>query len=282
MIRHPHFPGLLLHTDDQLETVLGARLVERRTVHEWPLSCVQKLTLADGTSFAYKAQLPPTVEPEFYQRATSPLLGGHRLLEPVGRCVFLVIDWIDALSLHAVTGGPADLLAQGREVAAGIAAITGDLPHYLDLGSPDSWCAATDSTVQKASALVRGGLFRSIGLSDLRRLSSWATDPVVIDQVTEGARLVNADLRSDQVLVTPAGYRVLDWQRPVIAMPEIDLVSLLVSERLEPRQYLNPTADRVYWMMRLHWAVVAQHDLLGGIGSAFDGWARQAIDRILL
>ena len=80
MQTHPVFADILLHADDELAAALDSDIVERETIHVWPLSCVQRLLLGDGTRLIYKSQLPPTVEPEFYARAASPLLPGHRTL----------------------------------------------------------------------------------------------------------------------------------------------------------------------------------------------------------
>jgi hypothetical protein len=55
MYRHPYF-DLVLHDDEELSALLGWRIVERRTLHEWPLSCVQRVTTADDTRIVYKAQ----------------------------------------------------------------------------------------------------------------------------------------------------------------------------------------------------------------------------------
>jgi hypothetical protein len=46
---------------------------------------VQQVRLANGRRLIYKSQLPPTVEPEFYQAASSALLADHRLLETLGK-----------------------------------------------------------------------------------------------------------------------------------------------------------------------------------------------------
>src|SRR5207247_10946534 len=84
MQTHPIFTNILMHSDDELAERLGVEIVEREMIHAWPLSCVQRLLLADGTKRIYKSQLPPTVEPEFYVSASTPLLPDHRLLyQPV-------------------------------------------------------------------------------------------------------------------------------------------------------------------------------------------------------
>jgi hypothetical protein len=78
---HPVFTDIALHSDDELVRLLGSGIEERATIHAWPLSCVQQVRLANGRRLVYKSQLPPTVEPEFYQAASSALLADHRLLD---------------------------------------------------------------------------------------------------------------------------------------------------------------------------------------------------------
>jgi hypothetical protein len=77
--------------------VLGPDVVARETIHEPPLSLVRRVLPADGRTVANKSQLPPTVEPEFYSRAASPPLPGHRVVDPIGESSTTVFDWIDAI-----------------------------------------------------------------------------------------------------------------------------------------------------------------------------------------
>ena len=116
MHAHPVFADLLLHSDDELALALQSAIVERETIHAWPLSCVQRLCLADGTRLIYKSQLPPTVEPTFYARAASPLLPGQRTLGELGRCVTMVLDWIEAPLLRDVAHSAAEFVDHGRRV----------------------------------------------------------------------------------------------------------------------------------------------------------------------
>src|SRR5689334_5239879 len=105
-----------MHSDDELAQILGVGILERGTIHEWPLSCVQRLLLADGTKLIYKSQLPPTVETQFYQVASSPLLPGYRILDKLGKCDIMTVEWIDAPLLGDVAKNDAELVAHGREV----------------------------------------------------------------------------------------------------------------------------------------------------------------------
>lgn len=282
MLKHPTIAGIVLHPDEELPVALGAGIRRRSTIHEWLLSCVQKLELQDGTSYAYKSQLPPTVEPAFYENASSQLLPGHRLLDTVDGCQTMVIDWIDAPALHDVLDGDDDLLARSREIVAAIGEIAGELPCYLDVSTAEAWIGEVEIALEKTTKLIHAGRFPSIDTDQVARVRAWATDPQVVDRLTRETRTVNSDLRTDQVLVTPDGYRVLDWQRPLLATPDLDLVSPLLSENVDPRRFVHADADRMYWMLRLHWTALAQHDLFPGFsGPFFDQWADEAVSRIL-
>jgi len=93
MEQHARY-NLWLHCDDELISIIGVRISERVTVHEWPLSCVQRLQLEDGRRLIYKSQYGPTVEPEFYRKARSPLMiSGETVWESNGHSTML-IDFI--------------------------------------------------------------------------------------------------------------------------------------------------------------------------------------------
>ena len=125
MQSHPHFPDLLSHTDAALAELLGIAISERKTIHEWPLSLVQKLTLADGISLVYKSQLPPTVEPQFYAAASSALLTDFQSLGTLGDCAVMTFDWIDAPLLRDEAYSTSALIAHGKRVIDQIGAIDG-------------------------------------------------------------------------------------------------------------------------------------------------------------
>jgi aminoglycoside phosphotransferase (APT) family kinase protein len=104
----------------------------------------------------------------------------------------------------------------------------------------------------------------------------------VHDAVAAGSRLTHGDLKSDQIFVTSDGYRVIDWQRPVVAPPDVDLVSVLVDSGIDPGEYVGAAVRRLFWFLRLQWAVVAQFDLFPGRRwPLFDRWAAEATGEIL-
>jgi Phosphotransferase enzyme family len=288
MQTHPIFTNIRMHSDDELAQTLGVEIAERETIHQWPLSCVQRLRLADGTKRVYKSQLPPTVEPAFYESASSPLLPRHRMLDRLGECDTMTFEWIDAPLLRDTAGSDAELVEHGRQVVARIGEIRGELPVYLDLGSVDAWSVVTEVALEKLRRLIQDGRFGSMDLDAVEQVRQWATSPQVVETVTACPRVIHGDLTAEQVFVTGDGYRVIDWQRPVVGPPEVDLVALLVgavtnrSPAREPRRHVDATVVGVFWFLRLYWAVEAQFDLFPEFrGPLFDQWSSEAIAQIL-
>jgi hypothetical protein len=282
MQSHPHFKDLLLHTDAALADLLGVGIVERVTIHEWPLSCVQKLTLRDGTRLIYKSQLPPTVEPEFYAAATSSLLPAAQSLGKLGGCAIMTFEWIDAPRLRDEAYSTSALIAHARCVIDQIGAIQGDLPVYLDLGSGEKWASESETALARLTTLINDRRFTSVDLDAVNRLRDWANSAPVVEAVAHHSRLIHADFRADQVFVQRDGYRLIDWQRPVIAPPEVDLVTLLVGKKIDPHPYVDPVAIGIHWFLMLRWAVEAQYTIFPNERwPIFNHWAAEAVAHIL-
>jgi len=282
MLTNPHFPELRAHDDASLARRLGADVVNRSTIHEWPLSWVQRLSLTDGRVLAYKSQLPPTVEAAFYREATSALLTSFRELDVLGSCSTMFIDWIDAPSLESLGLGEIEFVEHAERIVSQIGSISGSLPVYYDIGSPLAWRRNVGQTLGKLGELVDNGSFPSVAPVQVDALRTWSESEPVIAAVSSDTRPIHADLRADQAFVLPDGYRVVDWQRPILAPAGVDLVMLLDQQGVDPRPYASAEVIGLRWFVILRWAVECQHDLLPYLDSAtFDEWAASSIREIL-
>jgi hypothetical protein len=282
MPTHPVFTDLLLHSDAELETLLEKKILERETVHAWPLSCVQHLRLEDGVQLAYKSQLPPTVEPRFYEQVKTPLLPDHRLSGKLGNCDTMLLDWIEGPLLRDAGFEEAEFVEQGRRIVEQIGQIGGTWPVYLDIGTIEAWAEAGQRAFEKHRKLIEERRFRLTDLTGLEQVEAWAGSAEALRTIASKPWLAHGDLTAGQVFVTGDSYRVIDWQRPVIAPPEIDLVGLLVDRNIDPRPYVAGPVIKIFWFLRLNWAVEAQFDLFPAFqGRLFDQWAAQATAHIL-
>lgn len=267
-------------TDDELAGALGVEVAERLDVHRWPLSCVQRLLLADGTSLAYKAQLQPSVETQFYAVARSPLLVPARVLSE-GPCSHLVIAWVSRPSLAQGGLSAAELAETVTSLTSEIAVIEGDLPTYLDLASEPGIRAVVDRVLAMASVLVADGRLPSLTRDDLAFVSDWAHRPEVVHALTTDRSFTNGDLSADQIF-PPQSERehclVIDWQRPVWATAGMDVVSVLLDAGHNPADHLDWPPIAAYQLQELHWAVTAQHDFFPDKAwPIFDLWSTQAV-----
>lgn len=282
MITHPYFTDILMHTDDELAEILRTGIVERKTIHEWPLSCVQQLILDNGTKLIYKSQLPPTVELRFYENASTKLLPDCRTLGKLGKCDIMLLEWIDAPLLSSKICSDMELVKHGKRVIEEIGGINGVLPVYMDIGSTEAWSNVVSDYLETLKKLVSDGKFNSVQPEAVEQLKHWASSDKVLLMITKNPQVTHGDLKADQIFVTEDGYRIIDWQRPVMAPPEIDLVSLLIGQGVDPLRFVDATVVGIFWFLHLCWAIEAQYFLFpDSKWPIFNQWASEAIFHIL-
>lgn len=289
MLAHRDFPGLAMHDDEELAQILGSPVVARRLVHEWPLTRIEELRLLDGRHLAYKTQLPPSVEPQFYARARSPILVNHTDLGRVGHGHAIVTAWIDAPTLYSHDSDDEAYLRRATQVSKAIADIAGEPPVYLDLSTGPAWKTAVRSTGRRLRALIDSGRFARISTTRIDELDAWADRHTTIAAVTADPGIVHGDLMPDEVFLfddcddpTAANSRVIDWQRPVLGPRGLDLVGLLHARGIDPQPHVGAELIRIDAFLLLYWAALAAHELLPSLPSTPpEEWALSALDRIL-
>jgi len=266
MYSHPHF-DLFLHTDEELNELMGERITTRETLHEWPLSCVQRLTLATGQTCIYKAQSGPTVEPEFYAAAHSALLPFARTLYRDSRYACMAFEDVSGQALEQMPLNLRTALDLGRAVMQQIAGITGDAPVYLDVSTWERWQAIMSAMLEDLNGLVSTGKFEVTRGDDVLSLSRAVNSEAIrgaYDRAASsgGIGLIHNDLNADNILLPGAGrqagkLKVIDWQRPIRGLREIDLALLLTSLGFDPRPHLAPGVVAATNLLRAHWLVEA-------------------------
>jgi hypothetical protein len=250
--RHPYF-DLYLHTDSELGDLLGSPILQRQTLQEWPLSCVQRLTTSDGRKRIYKAQHDPTVEPEFYAQARSSLLITANTIHHTGVYSAMLFDEIDSPTLEKLNLSESQALAFGRNLLQRIAQIDGELPHYLDVHTEQKWYERMGLVLSDLKGLVEAGIFQSVHLEDLVQLERWAFCEDVLATFQAGTGTVHNDLAGDNVFMLPDGPRLIDWQRPILGPTSLDLALLLESLGFDPLPYVGEGIVRLMRLLRIGW-----------------------------
>ncbi len=229
MHRHEHFE-LWLHDDAELAEHVDCAIAERTTLHEWPLSCVQRLVLADGRRLVYKSQSPPSVEAEFYRIVRSGLLVEAATIHESDGHSCMLLEHVDAPLLDSLHLPEDEVVRGGRRVMEQIAELDGGLPCFMDVGTEEKWHARFDETIATVDSFVREGKYAHTAPEHVRVLERAATSGPVLTVVRESSGYLHADFTGDNVFAMPDGtWRLIDWQYPRYGPCDTDLVSLLES-----------------------------------------------------
>ncbi len=273
---HPYF-ALHLHSNEELTPFLPSAVTARETLHEWPLSCVQRLHCEDGQTFIYKVQSAPSVEPEFYRQARSSLLVTAQILPVDSGPAALLLEDVYAPRLDGVIRSAAEAIALTEQILDQIAAIDGKLPALDDIRSEDGWLAYAEAILDDLRALVAAGSFQQVNGAMIDTVAA-----VIAAEDVHAARqgksgYVHGDLKSDNVLVAADGVRVLDWQRPRWGPVALDRLSLLSSLGVDPADHVAVGVQRLHVLLQIGWlAQCAIHWFAPGVPH-YDGQIAQLI-----
>lgn len=252
MQRHPYF-NLWLHDDDELGVLLASPIVERITLHEWPLSCVQRIRTANGGTRIYKAQAEPTVEPAFYASAHSPLLVNAQIIRQTDAPAALLLEDVAAPRLADLQPTAEEALRIGRVLLGEISHISGDLPAIADLRTEQQWRVYVAALHDDLCALVEACYFHLVDHTLVQHLMQTALASPVLAALGESPGYVHLDLSATNLFVLVDGYRLIDWQRPIWGPTALDLASLLDSLHMELRPHLSLGVVQLFYLLRIGW-----------------------------
>jgi hypothetical protein len=252
MYQHPYF-DLRLHGEEELAPLVQSDVLERVTLHEWPLSCVQRLTLADGRKLIYKAQFGPTVESKFYARARSEILPWAKTIYEADGYVCMLIEFIEGPLAEELGLGEEEVVRVSREVVAQIATIEGELPHCLDITDEAKWETLVGSLVQNLRTLIDTGAFTLTDEAVVHILTQWASSEPVLAALRTRPGYVHHDLGGDNLFVLPDGYRVIDWQRPILGPTDLDVATLLRRLGVDPLPHVGEGIVRMVDLLKVYW-----------------------------
>lgn len=251
MNTHPFF-DLILHTDDELSVAIGEQIVERVTLHVWPLSCVQKIVTASGVRHVYKSQRAPSVEAAFYRAARSPLLVAVRPLHETEEHACLLIDWIDGPRLRDLDWAGVNPVELSNRCVMEVGEIDGRPPVYESIGGA-AWPGFMAEVLERLEGLIRAGTFPDTALSLTEKLAQWAVKPDVLALAGGRSRLIHGDLTADNLFLQDGALRVIDWQFPRIGPPALDRANLLLSLGVDPQAHTPPATLELLYFVRLAW-----------------------------
>ena len=283
MQKHAHF-DLRLHDERELQTLLGESIVERVTLHEWPLSCVQQLTLTSGRTLIYKTQFGPTCEPAFYATARSPLLVQAQTIYRQGAYVCMVLAKAPGSPLGTDILTEEQAVALGHQLIGQIQQIEGDLPVHLDLSSELRWRQYVQSVQQTLQRLIAAAQFSQTSAAAVMHLTQTAQSPTIIEALLTDVGYVHGDLMAANIMVdasaAPPHHYVLDWQRPLRGPTGLDLYRFLSALGHEPQFYGSPGMQTLDQILHIGWLTECAARWFQPGVSGYDGQIAQLIEEL--
>jgi aminoglycoside/choline kinase family phosphotransferase len=254
MHSHPYF-DLPIHDDAELSELIGSPIHEQVTLHEWPLSCVQRITLADGQRWIYKSQAQPSVEAQFYARVKSSLLPAARLLWEEGGKTILLLEYLGEKTMEdKPMGGKRQVMNWGHVACEKIAALPTDLPCYLDVGTLPRWRTVMGAVIENLRGFIQQGIYTRLTLEQVGMLERAAFSSEVVELFEQPPCLAHGDLTMENMFLLPGGLRVVDWQRPLLAPPGLDLATFIQSSGMAVRQHFRTDGVlHLRALLTVHW-----------------------------
>lgn len=264
MNQHPYF-DLRLHDDEELGHLLGVPVAARESVTAWPLSSVEKIRLADGRVYIYKAQRAPTVEPAFYAAmaahaaqsaevaAVTRLLVDAQTLWEEGPYACMLLEYVatppfaDVYRTQGLRPSACALLTRF------IGALPKDVPVYLDISTPARWQAFAGQTISLLRLLHAEGACLQTDLATITRLAHVLEARVELADLCRATQLVHGDLKADNVLMADEIVRIIDWQRPLLGPRLLDVGTLLESLGVDPVPHVGRDIMVMRRVLDIHW-----------------------------
>ena len=170
----------------------------------------------------------------------------------------MTFEYIDGTRVSELSLNVPQLLALSQKIQSEIARIQGDLPAYTDIGRVEKWLAFAESTIEAMTDLVDKRVFTSLSRSVGTSLRKWAAASALLDLVKTTSAFTHGDLTGENIFVVGDELRLIDWQRPRIAPKDIDTVTLLDAQGVDPRLYVNYEAVQMYHFLKISWFVECQ------------------------
>lgn len=267
-----------IHSTEELEAAVSARITGRSQLQWWPLSSVELLTLDSGLQLVYKAQRLLVTEPAFYRtaRCRTTSLPEVRVLTEDDDGSTMLLEYLgQPVSLAGAQ--TADVLALARQVVGEIGELPQDLPVYLDISTADRWVTEAEAVLGRLARLIETARFRLVSRDDVSFARDWALGPGIQELVESSSCLANGDMKFDHVFRGPGGFRFVDWAVPLCGPADIDLVQLLEGQDINPLDYVDPDLVALRWFLFLRWAIEGKTRLLPAVPTMFDEWAAMGV-----
>ncbi|MCP4160882.1 MAG: phosphotransferase [Deltaproteobacteria bacterium] len=261
MKKHKNY-DLWMHDDSELSSLLGSTIIQRHTIHEWPNSCVQKITLKEGKSLIYKYQSGGMIESSFYEQASSLILPETRTLWEDSWYSCMVIEYFDTPTFGQPDIPESELLIISAELLEAISKIKGDFPVLLDISSYSKWADMAGETLLRLRGLIENRRQYGSGIKDIEFMEKKVISPSIKSYFRSKTGLIHGDLNGGNIFHRDGGLKLIDWQSCKLAPIELDQASFLSRQGIDPSRYVSPEAAYMLYFVGIWWLVQCQTTLI--------------------
>ncbi len=278
MHKHEHF-DLKLHDDKELSELLQCELATRKTLHEWPLSCVQLVITTKNKRWIYKAQNGPTSEGDFYKTAVSPLLPTVKSVYRSDNYSCQLIEYLDGTTVSRLGLPREELEALGYSLTSEIQQIGGSPPVFLDISDIEKWQAFAEDSLKMLSSLRTAGIFTVTDTSTAEFLVKRFSVKSVQPAYAEETGLCHGDFFGDNIIRVGDDYKVIDWQRCMQGPLGFDLTDLMLHAEYNPPATLPASIVLVRHLVKINWFLQCQTQWFKE-GDCYDQWVSDVARKI--
>ncbi len=167
----------------------------------------------------------------------------------------LLLDDLPAPRLADVRLTVTDGLRLAETILAQIDRIAGAPPVIADIRGVEQWGDYARTMLADLTALVESGTFRQTDHALIDRLRRQALAPGVLAAFRTPGGYVHRDLSGDNIFVLAGGYRVIDWQRPLLGPVLLDFAALLQTVGVDPRKHVDAGILQLRDLLSIAWFV---------------------------
>ncbi|MBN2617464.1 MAG: phosphotransferase [Spirochaetales bacterium] len=261
MIKHKKY-NLWLHEDSELTELLGSRIIDRVTLHEWPNSCVQKLLLDNNKRLIYKYQSGGDTESRFYEDVSSSILPKTKTLWRDDWFSCMVIEYIETPPMGILEKSDNELIKISYEIIETIKKIKDRAPIILDIGSWEKWHEMASETIKTLKQLIAENRHYGSGLEDIQYMESIIFSLKMKKLYQKEIGLIHGDLNGGNIFPQNNSYKIIDWQSCKIAPLELDRASFISRQGKDPSKLINPEIAYMLYFVNIWWLVKCQTEIL--------------------
>jgi hypothetical protein len=252
---------LWLHNNSELSNLLGSEILSRKTLHEWPNSCVQRILLKNTRTYIYKYQSGGIVEFLFYKNAVSPILPKAWTLWEDSWYSCMIIEYLETPIFGQPNISESVLFETSVLLTEEIQKIKGNFPVLLDISSYPKWVDMVCETIKTLRKNIHANRTYGTGMQDIDFIEKNVLSSSIQDIYQTQVGLIHGDLNGGNIFYN-GEYKIIDWQSCKLAPIVLDQAGFLSRQGIDPSKYISSEATFMLYFIGIWWLIKCQMKIM--------------------